>query len=380
MRRVVLCAVTVAVAVAPSRWVPSFAQGKQANWFADGGDPQRSSWQRDETLITPETVKGMKLLWTLQTDNQPRQLHNLFAPLIVSDVATARGPREIAVLAGVSDNIYGIDVEKGTQIWKRHFDSTFQEPAGGRGGGPLCPGGLTATPVVAPMETPGEYKIYAISWDGRLRQLDVATGEDLAPAEPFLPANGKPYALNLVNNVLYTTTAQGCGGNPEPVLRLRSRDEEGRQLQSRKRRPVAATRALRRQGRHRLRRQRRWRLLPRAADLRTGDRLGEAEPGDESARAQGLVRAVECVLAAQARPRYERDRAGLRLQGQGIHRPVEQGVPDLAARHARARRRGSSHAGLPHAARLQRGSAVRRRGDLGCALDLGGRRAARAGS
>src|SRR4029077_14693473 len=69
-------------------------------------------------------------------------------------------------------------------------------------------------PVVAPLDAPGKYKVYAISWDGRLRQLDAATGEDLAPAEPFLPPNGKPYALNLVNNVIYTTTAQGCGGNP----------------------------------------------------------------------------------------------------------------------------------------------------------------------
>ena len=32
--------------------------------------------------------------------------------------------------------------------------------------------------------------------------------------EPFLPANGKPYGLNHHDNVLYTTTAQGCGGNP----------------------------------------------------------------------------------------------------------------------------------------------------------------------
>ena len=101
-------------------------------------------------MISKLTVKDMKLLWTLQTDNQPRQMHNLFPPLIVSDVQTAAGPEEIAVVAGVSDNIYGIDVEKGTQIWKRHFDSTFKEPAGGRGGGPLCPGGLTATPVIAP--------------------------------------------------------------------------------------------------------------------------------------------------------------------------------------------------------------------------------------
>ena len=186
----------------------------KANWLTDGGDSQRTSWQRNEKLIGKPTAKDIKLLWTLQTDNQPRQLHNLFAPLIVSDVATAAGPREIAILAGVSDNIYGIDVEKGTQIWKRHFDSTFTEPTGGRGYGPLCPGGLTATPVVAPLDAPGKYKVYAISWDGRLRQLDAATGEDLAPAEPFLPPNGKPYALNLVNNVLYTTTAQGCGGNP----------------------------------------------------------------------------------------------------------------------------------------------------------------------
>jgi hypothetical protein len=123
----------------------------KANWLTDGGDSQRTSWQRNEKLIGKATAKDITLLWTLQTDNQPRQLHNLFAPLIVSDVATAAGPREIAILAGVSDNIYGIDVEKGTQIWKRHFDSTFTEPTDGRGYGPLCPGGLTATPVVAPL-------------------------------------------------------------------------------------------------------------------------------------------------------------------------------------------------------------------------------------
>ena len=195
------------------------AQGTaKANWLTDGGDPQRTSWQRHETLFSPTTVKGMKLIWTLQLDNKPRQLHNLFPPLIVSDVQTRQGPREIGIVAGVSDNIYGIDLEKGTQIWKRHFDSTYEEPSRGRAAAAayvLCPGGLTATPVVAPTDTPGKYKVYAISWDGRLRQLDVATGEDLAPARA-LPA--RPTAsrtrLNLFNNVLYTTTAQGCGGNP----------------------------------------------------------------------------------------------------------------------------------------------------------------------
>ncbi|MGH9203576.1 MAG: PQQ-binding-like beta-propeller repeat protein, partial [Vicinamibacterales bacterium] len=45
-------------------------------------------------------------------------------------------------------------------------------------------------------------------------KLDVATGKDVEPPELFLPPNGKPYALNLANGVIYTSTAQGCGGNP----------------------------------------------------------------------------------------------------------------------------------------------------------------------
>jgi outer membrane protein assembly factor BamB len=77
----------------------------------------------------------------------------------------------------------------------------------------LCPGGLTATPVLE-KTAPGKYVAYAVSWDGRLRKLDVATGEEIEPPALFLPPNGKPYALNLVNGVIYTSTAQGCGGHP----------------------------------------------------------------------------------------------------------------------------------------------------------------------
>jgi len=186
----------------------------KANWLTDGGDNQRTAWQRNETRITTDSVKNMKLLWKVQLDNQPRQMHNLFPALIVTDVTTSQGPKEIAVVAGVSDNVYGIDVATGTRLWSRKFDSTFVEQPGGRGGGVLCPGGSTATPVIAPTDTAGKYLVYAISWDGRLRTLDAATGTDVAAPEPFLPPNGKPYGLNLYKGVLYTTTAQGCGGNP----------------------------------------------------------------------------------------------------------------------------------------------------------------------
>ena len=193
------------------------AQQAPANWLTDGADSRRTAWQQNETILTTANVKDMKLLWKIKLDNQTRQMHSLFPPLIVGSATTAAGPRQIAVVAGVSDNLYGIDVEKGTLLWKRHFDSTYQEPPpvpGGRGGSVLCPGGLTATPVIAPTAAPGKYIVYAVSWDGRLRTVDVATGEEIEPPAPFLPPNGKPYGLNLVNGVIYTTTAQGCGGNP----------------------------------------------------------------------------------------------------------------------------------------------------------------------
>jgi outer membrane protein assembly factor BamB len=194
-----------------------FAQAqKKADWLTDGGDPQRTAWQRNETILSRDNVKDMKLLWKIQLRNDTRQMHSLFPPLIAGNVAGPGGPKEIAIVAGVSDNLFGIDVEKGTLIWSKHFDSTYREPPpnpNGRGGSTLCPGGLTATPVLDEV-SPGKYVVYAVSWDGRLRKLDVATGEEVEPPALFVPPNGKPYALNLVDGVIYTSTAQGCGGNP----------------------------------------------------------------------------------------------------------------------------------------------------------------------
>lgn len=182
-----------------------------ADWLTDGGNPQRTAWQKDEKFLTTRNVRNMTLLWKIKLDNQPRQMHALFPPLIVGRVNTSSGSKEIAVEAGVSDNLYAIDVEKGELLWKKHFENTWKSFPEGK---MLCPGGLTATPVIGPAGTPGKYTVYAVSWDGMLHQLNVADGEDVAPPSKFMPPNGKPYALNLWNNVLYTHTAQNCGGNP----------------------------------------------------------------------------------------------------------------------------------------------------------------------
>lgn len=184
-----------------------------ADWLTDGGDIRRTNWQKDEKILTKANVKGMQLLWKTKLDNKPREMHNLLEPLIIGEVATNKGPRELVIQAGVSDNVYALDAKTGEIVWHRHFDSTYQDPPG-RATSVLCPGGMTANVTIGPGEGPGKYKIYAAAWDGRLHILNAADGEEMVPPAKFMPPNGKPYALNLVNNVIYTHSAQGCGGNP----------------------------------------------------------------------------------------------------------------------------------------------------------------------
>ncbi len=183
----------------------------RADWLTDGGNPQRTAWQKDESILSTSTVKGMKLLWKVKLNNEPRQMHALLPSLIVGRVETPSGPTEMVIETGVSDNLFAIDASNGKVLWSKHFDSPPM--AGGRGGGILCPGGITATPTIVPAGA-GKYTIYAVSWNGDLHTINAADGLESAPPAKFMPPNGKPYALNYWNNVIYTHTAQGCGGNP----------------------------------------------------------------------------------------------------------------------------------------------------------------------
>lgn len=191
---------------------------QSAEWPTNGGDPQRTNWQRDEHVLNKANVKDLKILWKLKLDNKPREMHSLFPPLIVTGVATASGAREIAVEAGISDNLYAIDANTGTLIWKKHFD--YPPPREGTGfdiGDPLCPGGQTATPVVGPPDGSGKRIIYALAGDGQLHFVNVADGEEMRAPVKFGFANGKAYALNLWQGIIYTTTSQSCNGNPNQV-------------------------------------------------------------------------------------------------------------------------------------------------------------------
>src|SRR5262252_6799303 len=160
-----------------------------ADWLTDGGDVRRNNWQKDETILTKENVRGLKLLWKTKLDSPPRQMHSLLEPLVIGSVTTVNGPRELVIQAGVSDNVYALDAHTGKLVWKRHMESTFHEEDG-RGPSVLCPGCMTANITIGPGGAPGKYTIYAAAWDGRLWQLNAADGKDIVPPAKFMPPNG----------------------------------------------------------------------------------------------------------------------------------------------------------------------------------------------
>ncbi|HWE48984.1 MAG TPA: hypothetical protein VG273_04320 [Bryobacteraceae bacterium] len=84
-----------------------------ADWLTDAANPRRINWQQNESILTAAHAKDIRLLWKVKLDNEPRQMHSLFPPLIIEKLRTSSGVRQVAIHAGVSDNIYAIDVADG---------------------------------------------------------------------------------------------------------------------------------------------------------------------------------------------------------------------------------------------------------------------------
>ncbi len=188
-------------------------------WLTFGGNPQRDACARDETLLTKDNVKSMKVIWKVHVNSELREMNGLTAPVIVENVLTAFGHRDIVVVAGASDTLDAIDIDSGKVIWHKQFQVEAKPKQQPRW---LCPNALNATPVIQMGGgiTPRDRTVHAISSDGRLYSLSIVNGEDRKPPIQFVPAFSKNWSLNLVKGVLYTATSQGCNGAKSAVYAM----------------------------------------------------------------------------------------------------------------------------------------------------------------
>src|SRR5437016_11402582 len=137
MRLMVLGLVLISCAVAWS-----------ADYLMEGADNGRTGWLKGDNSFSVDNVRKMKLQWKAKLDSVPREMHNLFPPLIATAVNTVGGKKELLIVAGVSGDIFAVDAVTGSQLWRKHFSNTWTTEGSGRSGGTLCPGGQTAVPVI----------------------------------------------------------------------------------------------------------------------------------------------------------------------------------------------------------------------------------------
>ncbi len=195
---------------------PALAQSTgNPEWPTGSFNQQRDAWQRDETRLTADNVKDLRLLWTLKTNNKTMGMQSFREPLIIPGVHTAGGVKTVAFLAGSADEVFAVDADSGSLLWQKHLKWSSDKPQEAReDNGFICNNASTATPVVTPAGA-GERFLYALASDGYLHTLELATGDEKDAAIQMIAAPyGKAYGLNLVNNVVYTVSGQGCHGVP----------------------------------------------------------------------------------------------------------------------------------------------------------------------
>jgi PQQ-like domain len=179
------------------------------DWTTWGYDQQRSGWNRGETSLSRTNVSDLSLLWSAQLSTPPQGivLSTLTAPLVAEGVSTPQGAKNLVFLLGADDTVFALDADTGKVFWQKTFPNpaTAMWPATW-----LCSNTVNDTPVIDKQNS----IIFLIASDGKLRGLNLGDGTDrMTPAnmiEPFARA----WSLNLVDNIVYTTSGRGCGQLP----------------------------------------------------------------------------------------------------------------------------------------------------------------------
>lgn len=225
------------------------AQGRGGGaWTTVGGDAQRTSSQRTDAKISPDSMQkpGFQFLWKRKFDEAgaPRQLSQA---VLLPNIIAYKGFKALAFVSTSGDNVYAVDYDLNRMFWTQHL-ATAARPAatgacasgapaitkstpvappapGGRGrgagpgGGGAGRGAAPQGPVMPGGRDAGD-NVYAISSGGMVHIMNPQVGTDQIPPIKFLPAGAKVVGSILADNVLYAATTGRCGGAPDGVWAL----------------------------------------------------------------------------------------------------------------------------------------------------------------
>ena len=157
---------------------------------------------------------GLVLQWSAQLPVPPREiaLSTLTAPLVVEGVTTSQGRQTLVFVVGSDDSVFAIDADSGKVVWQKRFPNTLTPPQTATW---LCSNTQNATPVIDKQKG----IIYLNTSDGKLRGLSLSTGDERMTPADFVTPFARNWSLNLIDDVIYSPTARGCGGAIANVIR-----------------------------------------------------------------------------------------------------------------------------------------------------------------
>jgi outer membrane protein assembly factor BamB len=124
---------------------------------------------------------------------------------VVEGVATSQGRRTLLLIVGSNDTVFAIDADSGKVVWQKSFPNTLKPPQIATW---LCSNTQNATPVIDKRKG----IVYLNTSDGKLRGLSLSTGEERMTPTDFVTPFARNWSLNLIDDVIYSPTARGCGG------------------------------------------------------------------------------------------------------------------------------------------------------------------------
>jgi len=183
------------------------------DWPTYGYDQQRVGWNRGETVLSKKTVGKLNLLWSAQvtTAAKPLLLSTLTAPIVVAGVSTPSGVKDLVLTISIEDTLTALDADTGAVVWKKTYPNTIKPL---REASISCSNTEQATPVADKQNG----VLYFTTSDGMLRSVALGDGADRMTPHPMVQPFSRNWSLNLVDNVVYTTAARGCGGSAEQEI------------------------------------------------------------------------------------------------------------------------------------------------------------------
>jgi outer membrane protein assembly factor BamB len=222
VRRVVGGLLGVVVGISATLVAPALGSDRSVDWATYGMDNQRTGFNPAENGLGPSAVSSIRQIWSTRLGATI-----LTQPIVASGVVVQHPRRSVDLIYAATEHglFAAMDANTGRVVWSRRLGYRHVSFCGDL---PNHDFGITGTPVIDHSRD----SIYTTGGDGRLYELDLATGRTKRRwVMTRDPSYENDYgALTLVNGILYVPYSGNCDTNPYHGFVAAFRVRDGRRI------------------------------------------------------------------------------------------------------------------------------------------------------